>query len=153
MRVKNCRKTVGNQFLPRGIEISRKALWAQGHPSRTLPLWPRPPPNISPQTPLFRPDLDLKYPFSGLQSGANLVGGETFTGLGWACRSFRLYTNPPPRFPCPWHKTFYRELGGGGVCFEPSHGRDCTPPSLSGPYRAMRAAMRCEWRRVLDTEK
>ena len=24
---------------------------------------------------------------------------------------------------------------------------------LSGPYRAMRAAMRCEWRRVLNTEK
>ena len=25
-------------------------------------------------------------------------------------------------------------------------------PGLSGPYRAMRAAMRCEWRRVLNTE-
>ena len=26
-------------------------------------------------------------------------------------------------------------------------------PDLSGPYRAMRAAMRCEWRHVLNTEK
>ena len=26
-RVKNCRETVGGQFLPRGIKISRRALW------------------------------------------------------------------------------------------------------------------------------
>ena len=28
LRVKNCRETVGSQFLPRGIKMSRKALWA-----------------------------------------------------------------------------------------------------------------------------
>ena len=27
MRVKNCRETVGSQFLPRGIKMSRRALW------------------------------------------------------------------------------------------------------------------------------
>ena len=27
LRVKNCRETVGSQFLPRGIKMSRRALW------------------------------------------------------------------------------------------------------------------------------
>ena len=30
LRVKNCRKTVGSQFLPRDIKVSRRALWARG---------------------------------------------------------------------------------------------------------------------------
>ena len=32
LRVKNCRDTVGSQFLPRGIKMSRRALWVRKRP-------------------------------------------------------------------------------------------------------------------------
>ena len=32
LRVKNCRETVGSQFLPRGIKMSRRALWVPADP-------------------------------------------------------------------------------------------------------------------------
>ena len=35
MRVKNCRETVGSQFLPRGIKMPRRALWAGAKESCT----------------------------------------------------------------------------------------------------------------------
>ena len=39
LRVKNCRETVGSQFLPRDIKVSRRALWAWRGP-RTDPPTP-----------------------------------------------------------------------------------------------------------------
>ena len=36
MRVKNCRATVGSQFLPRGIKMSRRALWEMANLGNTI---------------------------------------------------------------------------------------------------------------------
>ena len=39
LRVKNCRETVGSQFLPRGIKMSRRALWVHQGESNMQQIW------------------------------------------------------------------------------------------------------------------